>query len=472
MKLIWFLLLCVAVAAAQESRQPAAPNPQRTDVLRQLSGSFEEISQRSGRAVVQIFVRSYVPSDDSNEGNELLTAQNSSGSGIILSADGYILTNAHVVKGAHNIKVQLNARVARERAEGKGHSSNRPLSGTLVGVDRESDLAVVKIDQQNLPYLEFGDSDALRQGQLVLALGNPLGLDNSVSLGVVSAVARQIKPDDSMVYIQTDAPINPGNSGGPLIDSDGHVMGINTFILSQSGGSEGIGFAIPGDIAKQVYNQLKSQGHVHRAQLGVVVETVTPELAGGLSLATDHGVVVSDLEPNGAAAHAGIQVDDIIVALDGRPVDSVHSLGASIFRLAPKTKITVRVQRGPDQLDLPMVTEEESGKELDALADAVDPTKNIVPELGVVGLDLNKAILELLPDLRRPAGVVIAARNASVPYSGPPLQVGDVIYSVNRRVVNGVGELRRILDQMKQGEVAVLLIERGGHLLYVPVELD
>ena len=451
---------------------PATPNSVKMDVLRQLSGSFEEISQRSGKAVVQIFVRSYVPGNDAESGGQLLTAQNSSGSGIIMSPDGYILTNAHVVKGAHSVRVQLNVR-AEEDAHSKGNKGmNRPLAGTLIGLDRETDLAVIKIDEQNLPYLEFGNSDTLKQGQLVLALGNPLGLDNSVSLGVVSAVARQIKPEDTMVYVQTDAPINPGNSGGPLVDSEGRVMGINTFIYTQSGGSEGIGFSIPSNIAREVYAQLKAQGHVHRAQLGVYSETVTPEMADGLTLPTDHGVIVSDLEPEGPAAHGGVQPDDIIVALNGKRMDTVHQVEANIFRLAPKTKVVLRVQRGDEQIDLPVVTEEESGKELDSLADGVDPVKNVVPELGVVGLDINKQILELMPDLRRPSGVIVAARNANAPYSGAALEVGDAIYGVNRQVVSGVEQLRAVLGRMKSGQAAVLLVEREGHLIYVAMQLD
>lgn len=454
------------------AKPPATPNPQKMDVLRELSTSFEEISQRSGRAVVQIFVRSYTTEEGSGNSGELLTAENSSGSGIIMSPDGYILTNAHVVRNAHTVKVQLNVRAEAEAREQGDRSFNRPIPGTLVGEDHDSDLAVIKIDRKNLPYLMFGDSDQLKQGQIVLALGNPMGLDNSVSMGVVSAVARQIKADDPMVYIQTDAPINPGNSGGPLVDTEGRVVGINTFILTQSGGSEGIGFAIPGNIAHDVYAQLKTQGHVHRAQLGLVGETITPQMAEGLELDTDHGVIVSDLEPEGAADHAGIKVDDIIIGLNNKRMTSVHQLEANIYRLKPGTKVTLRVQRGADQFDLPVVTEEQSGEELDALADMVDPVKNVVPELGIVGLNITKPVLQLMPDLRRPAGVVVAARKANAPYSGPPLETGDVIYSVNHTIVSDVAQLRSVLAGMKSGQPAVLLVEREGHLLYVPLELD
>ncbi len=463
--------IAVSFFAAGQERQPAKPNPSKMDVLRELSSSFEEISQHTGRAVVQIFVRSYTTAESSQNG-DVLTAENSSGSGIIMSPDGYILTNAHVIKNAHTIKVQLNIRTEAEALQGGDRTANKPLTGTLVGVDHDSDLAVIKIPKANLPYLVFGDSDSLKQGQIVLALGNPLGLDNSVSLGVVSAVSRQIKPDDPMVYVQTDAPINPGNSGGPLVDADGRVVGINTFILTQSGGSEGIGFAIPSAIAQQVYTQLKTQGHVHRGQLGLIGETITPDIAEGLSLETDHGVIVSDVKPDGAAAHAGIKEDDIVIALNGKPIRTMRELEANVFRLAPGTKVTVRVQRGMDQLDLPTITEEQSGAELDALADLVDPIKNVVTQLGIVGLDITKEVLQLLPELRRPAGVVVAARKNNAPYSGAALQPGDVIYSVNRKVISNVAELRQTLESIKPGQPAVLLVEREGRLIYVPLELD
>jgi serine protease Do len=308
--------------------------------------------------------------------------------------------------------------------------------------------------------------------QIVLALGNPLGLDNSVSMGVVSAVARQVKSDDPMVYIQTDAPINPGNSGGPLLNTDGNVIGLNTFILTQSGGSEGIGFAIPSKIAALVYGQLKSKGHVHRAQLGLVGQTITPEMAEGLSLETDHGVVVSDVEPDGPAAHGGIEADDIITGIDGRPVTSLQQLESRVFRLTPGTQVSLKIRRDEESLSLPVVTEEQAGEELDALADMVDPLQNVVDAIGIVGLNLTAQVVKLMPNLRRPAGVVVAARRANAPFSGPPLEVGDVIYSVNRQTVASVEQLRNVLKSVKPGDAAVLLVERSDRLIYVPLQLD
>jgi serine protease Do len=457
---------------AQQSQAPAAPRPQKMDILKQLSASFEEVTERSGRAVVQIFVRSYVTGDETTSNGELLTAQNSSGSGIILTSDGYILTNAHVVKGAHSVKVQLNNTLEAQARRNGDHTMSRPISGRIVGVDRDTDLAVIKIEKQNLPFLSFGNSDDLKQGEIVLAVGNPLGLDNSVSMGVVSAVSRQVKSDDPMVYIQTDAPINPGNSGGPLIDTDGNVVGLNTFILTQSGGSEGIGFAIPSKIAEPVYQQLKTQGHVHRAQLGLVGQTITPEMAEGLSLETDHGVIVSDTEPDGPAATGGVEADDIITALDGRNITSQQQLEARVFRLKPGTKVSLQIQRGDTSLTVPILTEEQPGAELDALADLVDPVQNVIDSLAIVGLNLTPQVIKLMPDLRRPAGVVVAARKANAPFSGPPLEVGDVIYSVNRQTVSSIDQLRNMLAKIKSGEAAVLLVERDGHLIYIPLQSD
>ena len=339
-------------------------------------------------------------------------------------------------------------------------------------MDRQTDLAVIKIDRENLPYLEFGDSNSLKQGQLVLALGNPLGLENSVSLGVVSAVARQLKPDDPVSYIQTDAPINPGNSGGPLIDADGRVVGINTLILTQSGGSEGIGFAIPSNLASRIFRQLKTIGHVHRLQLGLVVQTITPAMADGLSLQRDRGVIVSDVEPEGPAAKAGIQTDDVIVAMNGKPLESASATGFRRIIGRPRARrFRLQILRGEQTLEIRVAPEEKS-EQFDALADLMDPAVNVIPQLGIVGLDVTKAVLQLLPDLRRPSGVVVAAHVASSPYSGPTLETGDVIYAMNRRVVSTVAGLRAMLDRLKPGDAVVLLVEREGKLIYVSLELE
>ena len=459
-----------ATGAPPHQKPPQLPQPGKTGVLEELSRSFESISEHSGQAVVEIFARTYSPGNSDN-GGALLTSQNSSASGVLLSPDGYILTNAHAVRGAHSLRVHLANRHLGKTQTGTGLNRGRGFTAALVGMDPETDLAVIKVEGTSFPYLEFADSDQLKQGQLVLALGNPLGLDNSVSLGVVSAVSRQIKPDDALAYIQTDAPINPGNSGGPLLDAEGRVVGINTFIMTQSGGSEGIGFAIPSNVATLVYEQLKTQGHVHRAKLGLVVQTINPIMADGLSLETDRGVIVSDVEPDGPAVSAGIKPDDIILALNGKRVRSVRQLEASVFRQRPGETIILRVQRGASENDVVLKTQEESDG-LHALADTLDPVKNAVPELGIVRIDLTKPLRQAMPDLRRPEGVVVALCNASGSYAGPPLEVGDVIYELNRHVIANLAELRQALGQMKPGDAAVLLVERDSHLHYLSLELN
>lgn len=464
-----------APAQATSTQVPAEQSPkvQRAiGVLQELSRSLEAISSQVGRAVVQIFARGYLPPEEGESDNEPLTSQRSSGSGIILSADGYILTNSHVVLGARNLKVQLSSLLASDpRMRSVAKSLGRALPAKVIGIDRETDLAVLKIEQTGLPHLTFGDSDQLRQGQLVLALGNPLGLEGSASLGVVSAVARQLKPDDPMIYIQTDAPINPGNSGGPLIDAEGKVVGINTFILSQSGGNEGLGFAIPSNIARSVFAQIRQNGRVHRAQLGLNLQSITSQLAEGLRLTRERGVVISDVEPGGPADKAGIKIGDIILALNGKSMETTRQLENAIYRQPSGGLVTLRVLRGEQRMDFTARVEERSD-DVERLADMVDSERNLVVPLGILGLGINKTVLQMLPDLRRERGVVVAARTTDSPYSGLPLEVGDVIYSVNRTPVASVDELRSVLDAMKSNEPAVLQIERDGKLIYIAIEIE
>ena len=262
------------------------------DSLQQLSTSLEVLSKRVSLSVVQVFSIGYnLDTDRDRRNTELLSRGLTSGSGIIIASDGWIVTNAHVVQGARRIQVRLDQRAAMSAArnEGRRHAL---FEAKLQMADRDSDLAVLKIEATDLPTLELSDSSDLKQGQLVLAFGSPLGFDNSVSMGVVSSVARQLDPDSPTIYVQTDAAINPGNSGGPLVDTNGRVVGINTLILTQSGGSEGIGLAIPSNVVRNVYNQVRTEGHVHHHQIGVSARNITPALATGLGLDLEEGVLI------------------------------------------------------------------------------------------------------------------------------------------------------------------------------------
>jgi serine protease Do len=467
--LVVLLLLFAGFGRAQESEKPA--ENKQSDALHDLSAALESLSRRAGRAVVQVFSTGFVLNDDDDAGDAaLLTRQKSTGSGVIFSADGYVVTNAHVVKGGRQIEVQL----AESYERSPGHEVTRPsgarLEAKIVGMDRESDLAVLKVERKDLPFLRFGDSAELHQGQLVLAFGNPLGLSNSVTMGVVSSTARQIKPDDPMLYIQTDAPINPGNSGGPLLDADGRVVGINTFILSQSGGSEGIGFAIPSNVVHSVVDQLRKEGHVHRGEIGVYAQTITPSLAAGLQLSRDWGVVLADVEPDSPAEKAGLKPGDVVLSVNGREMENARQLEVDLYRRAVGEKVTIEVQRGTEKLrfSVPIIEREDDPQRF---ADMVNPEKNIVAKLGILCIDINQKVGQMLPDLRKPYGVVVAARAAGSPFSSQ-LNPGDVIHAVNSEPISSVSALRQALDKRKPTDPIVLQIERDSRLMYLDLELE
>lgn len=462
------LLFFAGLAHAQETRKASENKP---DALHELSTALESLSHRAGQAVVQVFSTGFVLNDEDDSGNAaLLTRQKSTGSGVIFNSNGYIVTNAHVVRGSQQVQVQLAE--WRERAPGRPvmRPAGAKLDAKIVGIDRESDLAVLKIDRTDLPFLEFGDSEELRQGQVVLAFGNPLGLSNSVTLGVVSSTRRQIKTDDPMSYIQTDAPINPGNSGGPLLDADGRVVGINTFILSQSGGSEGIGFAIPSNVVHSVVEQLRKEGHVHRGQIGVYAQTITPRLAAALDLPQDWGVVLGDVEPDSPADKAGLQVGDVVLSLNGRVMENARQLAVNVYRKPVGEKVALVVQRGTEKLTFDVKVIERQDDPL-RFADMVDPAKNIVNRLGILCIDINQKIAQMLPDLRKPYGVVVAARATGSAYS-TELEPGDVIHAVNSEPVTSTAALREALDKRKPTEPTVLQIERDGRLMYLDLEQD
>ena len=262
-------------------------NNHRKDVmpLGQLSQSLQELSSRVSPSVVQVIASGFgFQRDTEHAAVSILAKHRSMGSGVIVSDDGYIVTNAHVVEDARTIRVKLND---------TRHSWNPVFDAKLIGRDTQIDLALLKFDSAGLTPLPFGSSLNVKQGELVLAFGNPLGMENSVSMGIVSAVTRQLDDDDPRIYVQTDAPINPGNSGGPLVDAAGSLVGINTFIFSKSGGSEGIGFAIPSDVVRYVYASLRKDGHVHRGQIGIRARTITEPLASAFDIERDRGVLAS-----------------------------------------------------------------------------------------------------------------------------------------------------------------------------------
>ncbi|MBI5280875.1 MAG: trypsin-like peptidase domain-containing protein [Candidatus Solibacter usitatus] len=459
------VLLLAAATAAQE--RPAAPAGQ----LAALSGSFQQLSRKVHASVVKVMAVGYRQLEP-EEGEEpgVAARQQSSGSGVVIDAAGYIVTNAHVVIGAQRVQVTLPG--AAEAAVGQRRAAaGRIVRAELVGLDLETDVALLKVSERDLPALKLADSDEVEQGQIVLAFGSPMGLDNSMTMGVVSAPARQLKPDDPMVYIQTDAPINPGNSGGPLVDTSGNVVGINTLILTQSGGSEGIGFAVPSNIVSNVVEHLRRSGRVVRGEIGVVAQTITPALASGWRLRQEWGVVIGDVEPGGEGEKVGLLVGDVVLTLNGKPMENARQFNVNVYRPAIGETITLGVLRGQSKLQVAVkVTERHD--EASTFAELASREENLIPEFGAFAVDFSGPLrAQFGPARRDKGGVLVAARHADGPLLEDSFKAGDVIYAVNRAPVRSVAEMRALIRKMKPGEGVAVQVERAGKLRFISFEL-
>jgi serine protease Do len=467
------LLFLASIFLPLPALAQAKPAPPRVAALADLSHSLQELSGRVSTSIVQIFVTGYgAPDEEDQTATAEPILERSSGSGVIVDPDGYIVTNAHVVENATRIEVELSL-AASGVTPGTSivRRRGRTVGGQIVAIDHETDIAVIRVDAKNLPVLPFGDSDGLRPGQLVLAFGSPLGLDTSVTMGVVSAVARQLTPDDPMIYIQTDAPINPGNSGGALVDTEGRLVGVNTLIYSQSGGNEGIGFAAPSNIVRNVFTQIKQMGRVRRGEIGVHSQTVTPLLGEALSLAPEAGVIVGDVAQGGPAARAGLQAGDVVLSLDGKRMENGRQFRINIYTRSVGDTITLDVMRADRRLTIrvPVVERPDDPGRLSELVGQ----QAAVRSLGVLALDLSPRIAQLLPALRRDKGVVVATISSAAPYSQQGrLQPGDVIYSLNGKVVETIADLNAAAATLKPGTPAVLQLERQSTLMYLAFRVE
>ena len=447
--------------------------PNKVDLLRQLNVSSETLVKKISPSVVQVLVTGYGSLEEKGDGDTglVIGRQRTVGSGVIIDPDGYIMTNAHVVGAGGKIQIQLPPAGDTTTLSAVLSARGRTLEARVAGISQETDLALLKVDATGLPALPIAKYSDLRQGEIVFAFGSPGGLRNSVTMGVVSSVARQLDPDSPLVYIQTDAPINPGNSGGPLVNADGELVGINTFILSQSGGNEGLGFAIPSGLVAFAFPQLRKYGHVHRGEIGALVQTITPSLAAGLRLARDWGVIVSDVLPGTPAEKAGLKVGDIVLTVNGRAIDSLPIFGFTLFTLPPGNTAEVRVLRGAERLTLEIPVAERPHN-VDRLTQLADPEKNLVPELGIFAMGIDARIAQMMPDLREPSGVIVLGKSTTSSWTESSLTSGDVIHALNGEPTTTLAGLKSELKKLKPGEPVVLQIERNQQLIYVTLQME
>jgi serine protease Do len=380
------------------------------------------------------------------------------GSGVIVTRDGYILTNNHVVEGATEVKVTL--------------SDRRELSAKVVGTDPRTDVAVLKVDAANLPVLPISNSGKVEVGDVALAMGNPFGLGQTVTMGIISATGRAgLNPENYEDFIQTDAAINPGNSGGALVNTSGQLIGINTAIISRTGGNQGVGFAIPISMAREVMDQLVKTGKVVRGYMGAGVQDITPELARAFKLSSAQGAAITSVEEGTPAFRGGLREGDVVTAVNGEPVADAGQLRLRISRTAPGTTVKLTVQRPEGQRELAVT--------LGTLPDRAGRTgrggeeDGAGPGTGTGGVLSGVAVEELTADIaselqlpRGSRGVVVTrvAQDSAAYEAG--LRRGDVITQVNRKPVNSVREFEQAIGR----GTTLLLVSRGGGSIFIAVE--
>jgi serine protease Do len=461
----------------QTAQTPATPGEgagAHPAILQQYDQAIDQLAERAMQSVVEIEVTGYgVPEHDQDQGQgQALERQRSIGSGVIVDPDGYIITNNHVVAGALSIRVIIApATVELVTGNTRMYNPRRVYNAKLIGTTRYADLALIKIEEKGLPVIPLPERFNILLGQTVIAIGAPEGLDHTVTKGIISAAGRQPDADRPMVYVQTDAPINPGNSGGPLIDRNGNLVGINTFIVTSGGGSEGLGFAIPEPIVRFVYSELRAHGSVSSVTIGAHAQSVTPALSAGLKLPQDWGVILSDIDAGGPAAGAGLHQRDLVTAIDGLRVDSLPKYIAFLYVHKRNTPIRMDVLRDGKPLTI-SVTAVDAPPAIDKLSDLIDPRKDLIASLGIFVIDLKHSSIGAMLNLRSENGVLVAGLLGGEPAIAVDLASGDVIRAINGKPLDDSQQLRATLAGLKPGDAVVLEVERQSVLQYVAFEME
>jgi serine protease Do len=394
------------------------------------------------------FFRRFMP----NPGPREFQSQ-SLGSGFIITADGFVLTNAHVVEAADEITVKL--------------TDKRELRAKVIGADRRTDIALLKIEASGLPFVKFGDPNRLRVGEWVVAIGSPFGFENSVTAGIVSAKGRSLPQENFVPFLQTDVAVNPGNSGGPLFNLRGEVVGINSAIYSRTGGFMGLSFAIPIDVANEVVQQLKSTGRVIRGRIGVVIQPVTRELADGFGLPKPQGALVNSVEKGGPAEKAGVEPGDVVLRFDGKPVSSSEDLPRLVGATRPGSRVSMQIWRNKAARDVQVTVAELQD---DRSAQQRRGAKPPAATPGLFGMTLTDLTEAQRKELKVEGGVLVGDVQGAAARAG--IRRGDVILALNNQDIKSVEHFRELMGQVEKGRIVALLVRRGGNSLYIPFRAD
>ena len=440
---------------------------------------FTELAEKQGPSVVNISVTQVVQGNgnpfagfqDDEQFNELFRRfglpvpgaprgqapqqefkSQSLGSGFIISSDGYVLTNAHVINAADEVIVKL--------------SDKREFKAKIIGSDRRTDVALLKIDATGLPKVSIGDPNQLKVGEWVAAIGSPFGLENTMTAGIVSAKGRALPQENFVPFIQTDVAINPGNSGGPLFNLKGEVVGINSQIYSRSGGSMGLSFAIPIDVAMDVSSQLKSGGKIARGWLGVSIQEITKDLADSFGMKNTNGALVAGVEKSGPADKGGLVAGDVILRFDGKAINSSSDLPRAVGGVKPGKSVNVEVLRKGATKTLSVVVAEAPNDKDDVSSPSKGATK---PEVNRIGLILNELTPQQKKKLNGKSGLLVTDSQGASALAG--VRRGDIVLGINNAEVATVEQFNKTLSGISNGKTVAVLVLRGESTLYVPIKV-
>ncbi|QVL45308.1 MAG: DegQ family serine endoprotease [Methylophilaceae bacterium] len=385
-----------------------------------------------------------------NQGQEYKSQ--SLGSGFIISQDGYILTNAHVINAADEVLVKL--------------SDKREFKAKIIGADKRTDIALIKIDAKNLPKVTIGDPSKLKVGEWVAAIGSPFGLENTMTAGIVSAVGRALPQENYVPFIQTDVAINPGNSGGPLFNLAGEVVGVNSQIYSRSGGSMGLSFSIPIDVAVGISNQLKTSGRISRGWLGVAIQELTKELADSFGMKDTVGALIAGVEKGGPAEKGGLEPGDVIVQFDGKPVQTSNDLPRIVGMTEPGKSVNVDVLRKGSKKTLRIKVGEMPSEEIEISQNNTPSTEAATNK---IGLTLTALTAEQKKKLNGKNGLLVTASTGAAAEAG--IRRGDVILGLNNSETQSVDQFNKQINAVRAGKTVAVLVQRGDSTLYVPIKV-